>query len=409
MNLNEIDTTNNGKLPFKRHKWFADTIGGITTGGIYLLWGQAGSGKSTILAQITCQLARARSRVKFLLNEQQPAEFQRIFLRSNGLPDGKISKPLNDNITVEEAPTLEELKSTLKSDNGFHDVIVLDSIQGQGMAPTARKTYGKLIEFFQWAKSQHITVFAVCHATKRRNMAGPYDLAHAVDVIMSLSMASGNGNRFLMVEKNRFAPTPSQPLKLIFGAKGQLTPDPHQQMVLGETKGFDIVSSQIVPCQTNISIPQFGQRGEHMSTTIGKKQLKHILNIVSRTGDNPNLMLNYSIECYLPGGISHRKELDLPIAISIIAAQFQKQIPLDMIFAGELDLAGNLRQCDMSYWHQLLTMLNETGALADIKLVVPKGSLSRLIDTADKLAMPCPGIYESGNLNDVTQFIWEIS
>lgn len=49
MNLNEIDTTNNGKLPFKRHKWFADTIGGITTGGIYLLWGQAGSGKSTIL------------------------------------------------------------------------------------------------------------------------------------------------------------------------------------------------------------------------------------------------------------------------------------------------------------------------------------------------------------------------
>ena len=79
----------------------------------------------------------------------------------------------------------------LPPESEYHGVraIVLDSIHGRGLSPSATAAYRALYHFAEKAKAQGLVVIMVGHVTKQGTIAGPKTLQHNVDCIVHMQRA----------------------------------------------------------------------------------------------------------------------------------------------------------------------------------------------------------------------------
>ena len=176
--------------------------GGLVPGSATLVGGDPGIGKSTLLLQIVCQLAK-HHRVAYISGEEA---IDQVRLRAARLGVSDVACELAS------ATSIRDIVASV-DDTSAPDVLIIDSIQTMYVdtldsAPgTVAQVRTSAQELIRVAKKRDISLILVGHVTKEGTIAGPRVLEHMVDTVLYLEGDRGHQFRVLRGVKNRFGPT----------------------------------------------------------------------------------------------------------------------------------------------------------------------------------------------------------
>ncbi len=351
-------------MPVPSLPWLGKAITpGFIRGGVYLVAGEPGIGKTTLAIQVLGDLATQGIKVLYLTTEQGLGDLKRAVTRIHGAGSGQLPKPLRENFffddTIEDIDALPRFlaRRVLTEGEEYHGIqaIVVDSVQGRGLAPTASQKYRALYEFAENAKAQGLVSILIGHVTKKGQIAGPKDLEHNVDCVMYIRRAFRL--RPFFVPKNRFGPAVLDPLVLMMDDRGRLTESPHMAAKSTAVLGYAGIGEELAEGQASVTLPRYGSRPELNAPFLPGKKVKQLLSILSTIKEVDLTDLSYEINCYVPRQQRYREELDLPIAVALLGSYLQRAVPEKALFVGELDLTRRIRPPESTYLAALATLL----------------------------------------------------
>ena len=173
--------------------------GGLVPGGVVLIGGDPGIGKSTLLLQALAEMSAAGVSVLYSSGEESAAQ---IALRAKRIA---LAAP---QLEVLAEIQLEKLLTTI--DAARPQVVVVDSIQtvysdaltsAPGSVAQVRECAAQLTRY---AKSTGICMLMVGHVTKDGHLAGPRVLEHIVDTVLYFEGDTHSSFRLVRSIKNRF-------------------------------------------------------------------------------------------------------------------------------------------------------------------------------------------------------------
>ena len=196
--LSEIEAAEVPRQPTGVSEFDRVLGGGLVPGGVVLIGGDPGIGKSTLLLQTLCHIGNARKAI-YVSGEESP---QQIAMRAKrlGLDASQISLLAEIN--------LEKIISILQVHKP--DIAVIDSIQtvysealqsAPGSVAQVRECSAQLTRL---AKQAGISVILVGHVTKDGAIAGPRVLEHIVDTVLYFEGDQNSSFRLIRAFKNRF-------------------------------------------------------------------------------------------------------------------------------------------------------------------------------------------------------------
>jgi len=356
---------------------------GFIRGGVYLLAGEPGIGKTTLAIQVLGDLATQDIKVLYLTTEQGLGDLKRAVIRIHGSAGSQLPQAIRENFffddTIEDIDSLPRFlaRRVLTEGEEYHGIqaIVVDSVQGRGLASTATAKYRALYEFAENAKAQGLVTIFVGHVTKKGQIAGPKDLEHNVDCVIYIRRAFRL--RPFFVPKNRFGPAVLDPLVLMMDDRGRLKESPHTAAKSSAILGYAGIGEELAEGQASVTLPRYGSRPELNAPFLPSKKVKQLLSILSTVKEVDLTDLSYEINCYVPRQQRYREELDLPIAVALLSSYLQRPVPDKSLFVGELDLTRRIRSPENIY----------LAALANILTGPQKGNIKRLYISND-----CAGV-----------------
>ena len=172
--------------------------GGLVPGGVILLGGDPGIGKSTLLLQAMAAIGASRKAL-YVTGEESP---EQVALRAQRL--GLVNAPVSLLAEVQ----LESIVATIQAE--MPEVVVIDSIQtaytealtsAPGSVAQVRECAAQLTRL---AKQRGVVVIFVGHVTKEGAIAGPRVLEHIVDTVLYFEGDTHSTFRLVRAVKNRF-------------------------------------------------------------------------------------------------------------------------------------------------------------------------------------------------------------
>lgn len=176
--------------------------GGIVKGSLVLVGGDPGIGKSTLLIQVSSNVANLGKTVLYITGEESESQ---IKMRAKRLGIN------SENLYIFAENNLSIIESYLESVNP--ELIILDSIQTvfSPEISSAPGTVSQIKEgtskFMKISKKMGISTFIVGHVTKEGSLAGPKLLEHMVDTVLYFEGERYNTYRLVRAVKNRFGST----------------------------------------------------------------------------------------------------------------------------------------------------------------------------------------------------------
>ncbi|HEY2629503.1 MAG TPA: DNA repair protein RadA [Usitatibacter sp.] len=172
--------------------------GGLVEGGVVLIGGDPGIGKSTLLLQAAARLSE-QTPVLYVTGEESA---QQVALRAKRLSVNASKVRLYAEIE------LEKIQATLTS--AKPRVAIIDSIQTlySGALTSAPGSVAQVREcaaqLTRHAKQMGTTIVFVGHVTKEGALAGPRVLEHMVDTVLYFEGETHTSFRLIRAFKNRF-------------------------------------------------------------------------------------------------------------------------------------------------------------------------------------------------------------
>ncbi len=176
--------------------------GGLMPGGVMLMAGQPGIGKSTLLLQVAAHVAAGKP-VLYISGEESSGQ---IKLRAERLGAHK-----QDNLSLASSTSADDIAVTVSE--GGYSLVVVDSIQTLSLdeissAPgTVSQITNSSNVIIRAAKAAHTSVVLVGHVTKEGSIAGPKVLEHLVDVVLNFEGDRYGGFKIVRAVKNRYGAT----------------------------------------------------------------------------------------------------------------------------------------------------------------------------------------------------------
>ena len=210
--LIDVRHTRHESIEFVANPFFNDLCGQVVREEAVLLAGAPGSNKRTLARQLTLDLVSQGHRALMILTEESAERAKAAFVNMAGdWPQAKVRAALS-NIHVEtgihDVEMLPNLfaSQVLNPYGPYHGVslIVLDSIQAPGLSANNFDAYQALIQFLSLTRAAQVMTLAICHVTKRGEIAGPKALEHAVDC--SILIRKAYNRRMVSVTKQRCEP-----------------------------------------------------------------------------------------------------------------------------------------------------------------------------------------------------------
>ncbi|OYD15443.1 hypothetical protein CH330_05680 [candidate division WOR-3 bacterium JGI_Cruoil_03_51_56] len=381
--LGDITVSEHASLPLSNELlWFQRSIGQFVKGGIYLLAGQPGIGKTTLGLQIALDFGKQGILSVYVINEQSESDLaKRAQLLTSTWPSKLRSKALDfvkpDDDVYEMAYLPKFFSRQIVSKNGKYrgvQLVVVDSIQGQGLSAAATKQYRHIFEFCRSCKAEGITTLLVAHVTKKGEIAGPKDLEHNVDCV--LYMRKAFVYRPLFVPKNRFGPAVLRAVPLKMDRKTtalQLSPHVEARSTVART--FLGRKPGSAEAQAAVALPTYGLRGQITAPGLPRKEIEQLLNCISQLPEMDDMAgLSYTIQCRLPGERRYRSVVGLPLAMALIASYLQREIPGHHLYIGELDLLRTVREVPDDLIEQLWDAIEAGEIQTPVRIFCPKES-----------------------------------
>ncbi|MEE6452813.1 DNA repair protein RadA [Gottfriedia acidiceleris] len=320
--------------------------GGIVLGSLVLIGGDPGIGKSTMLLQVSSQLAKKDHKVLYVSGEESQKQ---IKLRAERL--GVATQ----NLYVLSETDLSYIARYM--DEMAPDFVVIDSIQtiylqevtsAPGSVSQVRECTSELMKI---AKTKGIPIFIVGHVTKEGSIAGPRLLEHMVDAVLYFEGERHHTYRILRAVKNRFGSTNETGIFEMkeLGLVEVLNPS---EIFLEErpfgVAGSTVVASMegtrpvLVELQALVSPTSFGN-ARRMATGIDHNRVSLIMAVLEKRMGL--LLQNQDAYLKVAGGLKlDEPAVDLAVAVSI-ASSFQDKPtnPTDVVI-GEIGLTGEVRR-----------------------------------------------------------------
>ena len=421
--------------------WLSEAMNqkGLVKGGIYLLSGAPGAGKTTLALQMAVDLATQGHLVVYVALEQSTHDLKDII-------DGRIYRQMREESSTRKSSALplkeglnelqrqqqanddfEEKKARIEANLYIEDslgsiealqdflirrvtrgelkdtaLIIVDSLQGTGLASSSTGVYKKVYEFANNCKALKIPVVLIGHVTKAGAIAGPRTLEHNVDCVLYLRKAMRL--RPLFVPKNRFGAERHEPRILTMNSMGCLEPAKHETATARLAYGMLRNMDRPVEVQVAVKLPRFGERAQIKAPYLPTKVVSQIVDIVGGLHDIDLSEMQFDINCAIPGGRTFSRILDFPLAMSMLSSYLQRPIPSGSLFVGELDLFRNIRTLESDDVSALSTLLGD-GRVNHIKHLYLEP------ETALELKAISNGlgkieIHEVRNLEDVVSKLW---
>ncbi len=313
--------------------------GGIVPGSVLLLGGKPGVGKSTLAWQIVCNI---KNSVVYIAGEES---VEQIKLRAERL--GKIPK----NIIFFENQDILSWIGYLKEKRP--ELVIIDSIQTvyRSDLPSSPGSIVQVkesaMEIIRVAKSYGISCIIIGHVTKEGEVAGPRMLEHLVDGVFYLEGEEGTSERFLKSHKNRFGPTDELGVFIMtqegmisylnFGKISEVKklPSGVARMALLEGTRVYFIEVQSLVQKSNFGFPK---------RTAVNYDLNRLQMMIAILGKHTNIDLNnYDVYLNIAEGYKLKDPIsDLAVLMSIASSYFDKSLPGDHVFLGEVDLSASL-------------------------------------------------------------------
>ncbi|GMG68873.1 DNA repair protein RadA [Tetragenococcus halophilus] len=347
--------------------------GGVVPGSMILLGGDPGIGKSTLLLQVSQQLAATGGTVLYVSGEESA---EQIKLRAQRLGDAE-----NDFYLFAETG-MQDIRETIEKLQP--DYVIIDSIQTMtqpdissvaGSVSQVRETTAELLKI---AKSNEIAVFVVGHVTKEGSIAGPRMLEHMVDTVLYFEGDKYQSFRILRAVKNRFGSTNEIGIFEMYEQGLKEVSNPSQFFLeerLEGTSGSAIVVAMegtrpiLVEIQALVTPTMFGN-AKRTATGLDFNRVSLIMAVLEKRAGL--LLQNQDAYLKAAGGVKlNEPAIDLAIAISIASSYKEKGTKPTECFIGEIGLTGEIRRVSA-----IEQRVKEVQKLGFEKVYIPKNNLS---------------------------------
>ena len=345
--------------------------GGVVPGSLVLIGGDPGIGKSTLLLQVSTQLA-SRGRVLYVSGEESA---QQIKLRAERLGDIDRDFYLYAETNMQSIRAeVERLKPNFLIIDSIQTIMTPEIQSTQGSVSQVREVTGELMQI---AKTNDIATFIVGHVTKEGQLAGPRMLEHMVDTVLYFEGERNNTFRILRAVRNRFGSADELGIFEMQGHGLVEVTNPSEVFLeerLEGSTGSAIVCALegtrpiLVEIQALTTPTMFGN-AKRTTSGLDFNRVSLIMAVLEkRTG---LLMQNQDAYLKSAGGV----KLDEPaidLAVAVAVASSYKELPTDAreCFIGEIGLTGEIRRVT-----RIEQRLNEAAKLGFKKVYAPKNSI----------------------------------
>lgn len=349
--------------------------GGLVTGGVALIGGDPGIGKSTLLLQALAVMSARGDSVLYVSGEESGSQ---IALRAKRLD---VQAP---DLEVLAEIQLEKLLMTIESSRPT--VVVIDSIQtiysealssAPGSVAQVKECAAQLTRL---AKSTGVCMIMVGHVTKEGNLAGPRVLEHIVDTVLYFEGDTHSSFRLVRAFKNRFGAVNELGVFAMTdkGLKGVSNPSAlflsqHDQTVPGscvlvtqEGSRPLLVEIQALVDAAHVPNPR------RLALGLEQHRLAMLLAVLHRHAGiacfDQDVFLN------AVGGVKiSEPAADLAILFAIQSSLKNKALPKTLIVFGEVGLAGEIRPCPRGQ-----ERLKEAAKLGFTMAIIPKANAPKV-------------------------------
>jgi DNA repair protein RadA/Sms len=324
--------------------------GGVVPGSMVLIGGEPGIGKSTLLLQVAARLEAAGQHALYVSGEESPLQ---VKLRADRLDDSA------GDVALLSETLLETIIATGAAQGPA--VMIVDSIQtiftqdlegAPGNVGQVRECAARLMRF---AKESGTAVFVVGHVTKGGGIAGPKTLEHIVDTVLYFEGDSALDHRVLRANKNRFGsvdeigvfrmtqggliavPNPSE---LFLGDRLNTASGSAVTALLEGTRPV-LIEIQALAAKAGFGTPQ------RVATGYDGRRLALLLAVLDKRAGLAFAQLDVFLN--VVGGMRLVEPVgDLAVAAALASSVYDRALPPDAVFLGEVGLGGEIRPVSQS-------------------------------------------------------------
>ena len=370
--LAEVEAREEDRLPTGIAEFDRALGGGLVAGGVILIGGDPGIGKSTLLLQALTALAETQP-VLYVSGEESA---QQVALRAKRLALDTRRLQLLAEIN------LEQIVATLQAERP--KVAVIDSIQtlwsealssAPGSVAQVRECAAQLTRL---AKQSGITVILVGHVTKEGALAGPRVLEHIVDTVLYFEGDTHSSFRLIRAVKNRYGAVNEIGVFAMTdkGLKGVSNPSAmflsqHGQNVPGSCVLVTQEGTRPLLVEVQALVDQAHGNPRRLTVGLDAQRLAMLLAVVHR---------HAGIACFdqdvfvnAVGGVKiGEPAADLSVLLAIVSSLKNKALPEKLVVFGEVGLAGEIRPAPRGH-----ERLKEAAKLGFTRALIPHANAPR--------------------------------
>ncbi|HEX5580715.1 MAG TPA: DNA repair protein RadA [Gemmatimonadaceae bacterium] len=319
--------------------------GGVVPGSMVLVGGEPGIGKSTLLLQAAALLQGEGHAALYVSGEESALQ---VKLRAD-----RLTEPSGD-VSLLGETQLETILATAAA--MAPQVLIVDSIQtvftadlegAPGNVGQVRECAARLMRF---AKESGTAVFVVGHVTKGGGIAGPKTLEHIVDTVLYFEGENSLDHRVLRATKNRFGSVDEigvfrmteqglvpveNPSELFLGDRTLSASGSAVTALMEGTRPL-LAEIQALAARAGFGTPQ------RVTTGYDSKRLALLLAVLEKRAGLSFAQLDVFVN--VVGGLRLQEPTgDLAVAVALASSVYDRAIPHDAVFMGEVGLGGEIR------------------------------------------------------------------
>jgi len=342
--LSEVEAREESRIKSGIEEFDRVLGGGLVPGGVVLLGGEPGIGKSTLLLQSLAEIGKTRP-VLYVSGEESP---QQIALRAKRLgadATGVIMLPDTD---------LSRIEAAIKAEKP--EVAVIDSIQtlyfgelqsAPGSVAQVRECAARLTRV---AKSTGSAMVFIGHVTKEGTLAGPRVLEHMVDTVLYFDGDTHSRYRLIRAFKNRYGAVNELGVFAMDekGLKGVANPSAlflsqHDTEVAGSCVVVTQEGTRPLLVEIQALVDEaHAPNPRRLSVGLEQNRLALLLAVLHR---------HAGIACYdqdvfinAVGGVRIAEPAaDLAVLMAVVSSLKDRPLPPKLVVFGEVGLAGEVR------------------------------------------------------------------